>query len=111
MSSANGDEPSRSPQAAPKWLLRGVGKGLAPSPLSLGRSREAGFVIAFRCFQTQLLSTFLPGCQRENHRFFPLPPEIPGTFFPVRMQTPSATHLPQPMQLVGPLFRLYAAQQ
>ena len=32
MSSANGDEPSRSPQAAPKWLLRGVGKGLAPSP-------------------------------------------------------------------------------
>ena len=35
MSSANGDEPSRSPQAAPKWLLRGVGKGLAPSPLSL----------------------------------------------------------------------------
>ena len=46
MSSANGDEPSRSPQAAPKWLLRGVGKGLAPSPLSLGLFRSAGFVTA-----------------------------------------------------------------
>ena len=45
-SSGNGDEPSRSSRTARKRLLHGVGKGLAPFPLSLGRFRGTDFFSA-----------------------------------------------------------------
>ena len=46
MPSGNGDEPIRSSRSAPKGLLHGLGKGLAPSPLSLSRIREADLFTA-----------------------------------------------------------------
>ena len=100
MPSDNVDEPFRSSRTAPKWLPYGVGKGLSPYFPSRCKPVSQGWLCQCFSYLNKLIiniSYRLSTGKSGVSLFFP------GNFvFPVRMHCPSAAHLPQPMQWVGP---------